>query len=271
MMNRKLDDLLPSPDPVSHRVRLISANWKMNLNHLEAIALVQKLYHLLRPEDFRYAEIAIHPPFTSLRSLQLTFEADRMPFTLGAQNVSDQLSGAFTGEVSAQMLSKLAVGYVIVGHSERRHLFGETSEQVAQKALAVQQAGMRPIVCLGESHEQRESGLTLDVLTAQIDPILNTYPLEALDTIVIAYEPVWAIGSGESADPEVVEGVGRSLRELLRRRVGDEIAARIRLQYGGSVSVGNAREFMSLEDIDGLLVGGASLDAEVFAQLIRAA
>jgi triosephosphate isomerase len=270
-MSRKLDDLLPSPDPVSQRVRLISANWKMNLNHLEAIAMVQKLYHLLRPEDFRYAEIGIHPPFTSLRSLQLTFEADRMPFTLGAQNVSDQPSGAFTGEVSAQMLAKLAVGYVIVGHSERRHFFCETSEQVAQKAVAVQQAGMRPIVCLGESHDQREQGRTLEVLTAQLDPILTVYPLKALDTIVIAYEPVWAIGSGESASPEVVQDVCRSLRELVKQRVGDEIASKIRFQYGGSVNIGNAREFMSLEDIDGLLVGGASLDAEVFAQLIKAA
>lgn len=270
-MSAKLDDLLPNPDPVSRRLRLISANWKMNLNHLEAIAFVQKLYHLLRPEDFRYAEIAIHPPFTSLRSLQLAFEADRMPFTLGAQNVSDQPAGAFTGEVSAQMLAKLAVGFVIVGHSERRSLFGESSELVAEKAVAVQRAGMRPIVCIGESHDEREQNRTLEVLSQQLEPVLTAYPLNALDSIVIAYEPIWAIGSGESANPEDVQEVGRSLRELVSQKVGGDIASKIRLQYGGSVGVGNAREFMSLEDIDGLLVGGASLDAEVFAQLIKAA
>ncbi|WP_298208211.1 triose-phosphate isomerase [Ferrimicrobium sp.] len=268
-MNRKYDDLLPSPDPVSHRLRLISANWKMNLNHLEAIALVQKLYHLLRPEDFRYAEISIHPPFTSLRSLQLSFEADRMPFTLGAQNVSDQASGAFTGEVSAQMLAKLGVGYVIVGHSERRRLFGETSEEVARKAIAVQGTGMHPIVCIGESNDERRAGQTLEVLTHQLDPILSTYPAKDLDGVVIAYEPIWAIGTGESAEPEVVEETGMAIRHLLTERVGAETASRIRLQYGGSVNPGNAHEFMSLGDIDGLLVGGASLDADTFAMLVK--
>lgn len=268
-MSRKYDDLVPNPDPVSNRVRLISANWKMNLNHLEAIALVQKLYHLLRPEDFRYAEISIHPPFTSLRSLQLSFEADRMPFTLGAQNVSDEPSGAFTGEVSASMLAKLGVGYVIVGHSERRRLFGETSEEVARKAIAVQAMGMRPIICIGESSEQRQADQTLQVLTEQLDPVLSTYPVKALEGIVIAYEPIWAIGSGEPADPEVVEEVGGSLRQLLTERVGSATAAQIRLQYGGSVHPGNAHEFMSLGAIDGLLVGGASLDADTFAQLVK--
>ncbi len=270
-MTRKLDDLVAAADPASGRVRLISGNWKMNLNHLEAIALVQKLYHLLRPEDFRYAEVGIHPPFTALRSLQLTFEADRMPFTLGAQNCSDEAAGAYTGEVSAPMLAKLGVGYVIVGHSERRRLFHETSESVARKALAVQQAGMHPIVCIGESAQERAAGMTQEVLTAQLSPVLESYPVGAIDGVVIAYEPVWAIGAGEAADPDAVGEITRAIRAFVSERLGEAVGARIRIQYGGSVNVGNARAFMTLDDVDGLLVGGASLDPDAFALLIKSA
>jgi triosephosphate isomerase len=270
-VSRKYEDFVASPDPITHRVRLISGNWKMNLNHLEAIALVQKLHHLMRPEDFRYAEISLHPPFTALRSLQLSFEADRMPFTLGAQNVSDEPSGAYTGEISASMLAKLGVGYVIVGHSERRRLFGETSELVARKALAVHQAGMRPIVCIGESAKERSDGDTEAVLVAQLTPVLESYPIDALGALVLAYEPIWAIGAGEAAAPEIVGEIARAIRALVEARVGSEIATSMRIQYGGSVTAGNAQALMTIEDIDGLLVGGASLDADSFALLVKSA
>ena len=265
----RTQELTPAPSPVTGRVRLISANWKMNHNHLEAIAAMEKLYHLLRPQQFRYAELSIHPPFVDLRSLQLLFESDRMPFVLGAQNCHQEVSGAYTGEVSAPMLAKLGVGYVIVGHSERRRLFGESAELVAQKAVAVLAAAMVPIVCVGETLKEREAGATAAVIEAQLECVVAAVPLEALPKLVVAYEPVWAIGSGQAASPADASEAAAIVRGVVAKRGGEEASSKVRVQYGGSVSAGNAGMFMAAGGVDGLLVGTASLEPEGYAQLVR--
>jgi triosephosphate isomerase len=268
-MARHLESLVAVPDSASGRTRLIAGNWKMHMNHLEAIAHAERLFHRLRPEDFRYAEIALCPPFTALRSLQLLFESDRMPFFLGAQNVSEHPEGAFTGEISVSMLAKLGVALVIVGHSERRRHFHETSELVAAKAARVVEAGMRAVVCVGEEASARER--REEVLAAQLEPVLKELPVARLGELVIAYEPVWAIGAGTPASPEEIDQATSWLRRHLAEAVGASNASAIRLLYGGSVDVGNARSFTELPEVDGLLVGGASLDADRFAELIKAA
>jgi triosephosphate isomerase len=263
--------IVPEPAKASGRIRIISANWKMNHNHLEAIAVMERLYHALKPEDYRFAELTIHPPFTDLRSLQLLFESDRMPFVLGAQNCHQEDRGAYTGEISASMLSKLGVGYVIVGHSERRAYFHESSELVAAKALAVHRHGMKPIICVGETLEQREAGETNEVVSGQLAPVLSSFPVADFDQVVIAYEPVWAIGTGRAALPEDAEAVVTRIRNDIAKAIGDEIANKIRIQYGGSVNAGNAHDFMSVPGVDGLLVGTASLDPDSYARLIQSA
>lgn len=260
----------PTPQAGSGRVRLVVANWKLHHTHLEAIAFLERLWHLLDADDYRRAEIAICPAFTALRSAQLTIETDGMPYRLGAQDVFWEPSGAYTGEVSVPMLAKLDVRYVIVGHSERRRLFGETDEVVAKKAAAVASGGLVPIVCVGEVAEERDAGVTESVLERQLDAVLATYPAAALGELVIAYEPVWAIGSGTPATPEDAQQVARYVRGLVASRVGEAAASRVRVLYGGSVDVGNAVAFLAESDIDGLLVGGASLDPERFAQLLGA-
>jgi triosephosphate isomerase len=254
----------------SGRVRLVVANWKMHLTHLEAIAYLERLFHLLDAEDYRRAEIVVCPPFTALRSAQLTIETDRMPLGLGAQDVHWEPEGAFTGEVSVGMLAKLDVGYVIVGHSERRRLFGETDDVVARKAQAVAAAGLVPIVCVGETAEERAADETEHRLVAQVEAVLETYPVRALERLVIAYEPVWAIGSGTPASPEDAEAAAAMLRGLVAARTGEPAARALRVLYGGSVDAGNAAAFLAEADVDGLLVGGASLDPERFARLVQA-
>ncbi|MHB8190284.1 MAG: triose-phosphate isomerase [Ferrimicrobium sp.] len=271
MSFRSVADLIARPNPRSGRVRLISANWKMNHNHLEAIATVQKLFHLLRPDDYRFAELSIHPPFTDLRSLQLTFEADRMPFSLGAQNCHEAPSGAFTGEISARMLARLGVAYVIVGHSERRHGFGEGVDLVAKKAAAVAESGMIPIVCVGETATERAANASIEVVQSQLDPVIAALPVADLSRLVIAYEPVWAIGSGTPADPDDAAQMAANIRAFVSDRVGEPISDAIRVQYGGSVGIGNAKSFLEAAGIDGLLIGSASLDAEKYALLIQGA
>jgi len=262
---------VPAPEPApSGRVRLVVANWKMHLTHLETIAYLQQLWHLLEPDDYRRAEIVICPPFTALRSAQLTIDTDAMSFRLGAQDVYWEPEGAFTGEVSVPMLAKLDVSYVIVGHSERRRLFGESDEVVARKASAVLGGGLAPIVCVGETSDERASGDTGAVLARQLDAVLEQAPARELDRMVIAYEPVWAIGSGTPANPEDAEDAAAQLRRRLAESAGDAVAARVRILYGGSVDVGNAASFLGQVDVDGLLVGGASLDPQRFAQLVGA-
>lgn len=242
----------------------------MNLNHLEAIGAVQKLFYTLRPADYNFAEISIHPPFTDLRSLQLLFDSDKMPFALGAQNCHQDSAGAFTGEVSAPMLAKLNVKYVLVGHSERRDLFGETNEVIRVKLEAVFASSMLPILCVGESLTEKEQGATESVISEQVRGAVATQNAERVGRIVFAYEPKWAIGSGIPATTADAVAGAQIIRRAVATLHGEATAKGARVQYGGSVNSANAKELLEEPDIDGLLVGGASLDPESFARIIQA-
>jgi triosephosphate isomerase len=255
----------------SARRRLISGNWKMNINHFETIQVVQKLAYRLKPAVTAEVDVSVHPPFTSLRSAQTVIEADDLPLALGAQNCHWEQSGAFTGEVSAGMLAKLNVRYVIVGHSERRHLMGEDDEVVARKARAVFAAGMTPIVCVGETLDQREAGETEGVVTGQLRSSLEGLSPAQIAALVVAYEPVWAIGTGRNATPEDAQAVCGRIRAEVRSVWSADQAAAVRIQYGGSVNPDNAGPVLAGADIDGLLVGGASLDPDTFAAVVEAA
>ena len=223
------------------RKPLISGNWKMNHNHFEAIQTVQKLAYAIEKDDFEACDISVHPPFTDLRSVQTVLQADNIPVSLGAQNVHQAEKGAFTGEVSAGMLDKLDVKYVIVGHSERRELFGETDEVVNAKATAVLQAGMAPIVCVGETpRSARRAGLKL-ASTEQLAGSLAGFKPEIVEDIVIAYEPIWAIGTGETATPGGAQEMCAHIRSRIGETFGAKAAESVRIQYGGSVKPGNAR------------------------------
>lgn len=251
------------------RTPLISGNWKMNHNHFEAIQTVQKLAYALNPDDYDHVDVSVHPPFTDLRSVQTVLQADDVPIALGAQNVHHEESGAFTGEVAPGMLAKLDVTYVIVGHSERRELFGETDEVVNRKARAVLAAGMTPIVCVGETLDERRAGGAEAKVAGQISGSLAGMNADVVAGIVVAYEPIWAIGTGETATPEDAEQMCAHIRSLIRDQWGDTAADSVRIQYGGSVKPGNAPELMAQPDIDGALVGGASLDADDFARIVN--
>ncbi|HLI53997.1 MAG TPA: triose-phosphate isomerase [Acidimicrobiales bacterium] len=250
------------------RKPLVSGNWKMNLTHLEAINVVQKLNYALDPSDPAHVDVSIHPPFTALRSVQTVLDADDMPMALGAQDVYWEASGAYTGEISAQMLAKLNVSYVIVGHSERRQLFGETDEAVARKAAAVFAAGMTPIVCVGETLAEREDGRTSERVLGQLRAALGPLDAAQAGRLVVAYEPVWAIGTGRNASPEDAEEVCGAIRSTVGSERGAGPADSLRVQYGGSVKADNIAGFMSQPDIDGALVGGASLDPVEFARIV---
>jgi triosephosphate isomerase (TIM) len=251
------------------RKPLISGNWKMNHTHLDAIAVVQKLAYSLFPADYNRAEVSVHPPFTALRSVQTLLDADEVPIALGAQNVHPAESGAFTGEVSPVMLAKLNVRYVIVGHSERREIFGETDEFVSQKLQAVLKHSMTPILCIGETLAEREAGHTGIKVLGQLEAALRGVSPEAAGNVVIAYEPIWAIGTGVMASPADAQAVCSEVRSWLAKHYDMGLASRVRVQYGGSVTPTNIADLMAEEDIDGALVGGASLDAERFAQIVR--
>jgi triosephosphate isomerase len=246
----------------------VSGNWKMHTNHLEALQLVQKLHYALNDHDYGATEVSVHPPFTSLRTIQTAIDADRMHLALGAQNCHYETSGAFTGEISPEMLAKLAVRYVIVGHSERRQLFAETDEVIAAKAAAVVAAGMTPIVCVGETLEQRDAGSAESVVGAQVSGSLATLNAEQVGAAVIAYEPVWAIGTGRTASAEDAQAMCAHVRSVVAERFGAGAADSVRIQYGGSVKPVNAHELLSQPDIDGALVGGASLEADSFARIV---
>lgn len=258
------------PNPRTGRYRLISGNWKMNFNHLEAIQAVQRLNLLLRPADYSYCEVSVHPPFTDLRPIQLLIDSDRMRITLGAQNCHFEPSGAYTGEVSAPMLARLNVSYVIIGHSERRTLFHETDEMVRSKVEAVFRSQMAPIICVGESADEHEKGLTESKLRTQVESAVSFLPADLAERCVIAYEPVWAIGTGTSAKPQDAQLGASVIREVFESIWDSAVASKVRIQYGGSVTPLNAKELMDLEDIDGLLVGSAALDPESFARIIQA-
>jgi len=252
---------------MADRKPIIAGNWKMHYTHLEAIQVVQKTAYRLRDDDYRDVEVVVCPTFTSLRSVQTVLEADEIPIELGAQNVYWEAKGAYTGEISAGMLQKLNVSYVIVGHSERRQHFGETDEDVNRKARTVLRHEMRPIVCVGETLEQREAGETHDHVGAQVRAAFDGVARTQADRCVVAYEPIWAIGTGKNATPDDANSVCAIIRGELRALYGDT-ADDMRIQYGGSVKPGNIRELMATPDIDGALVGGASLDPDDFARIV---
>ena len=251
------------------RTPLISGNWKMHHNHFEAISTIQKLSYLLQKEDFEAVDVSVHPPFTDLRSIQTVLEADDIPIALGAQHCHWEDKGAFTGEVSPAFLAKLNVSYVIVGHSERRELFGETDEMVNKKAKAILKLGMTPIVCCGETLAEREAGETESKVAGQVRAGLAGISAEQVGGLVVAYEPIWAIGTGKTATAEDAQAVCRAVRAVVAEVAGADAAAAVRIQYGGSVKAGNAVELMGQPDIDGALVGGASLVAEDFAAIVQ--
>ncbi|MGH2673800.1 MAG: triose-phosphate isomerase [Actinomycetota bacterium] len=248
---------------------IVAANWKMHKTHLEAIQDVQKLSYLLDKEDTERVEVVMCPPFTALRAVQTIIEADRMPFRLGAQNVHWEDKGAFTGEISPPMLQALRVGYVIVGHSERRQHFGETDANVARKLRAVFRHDMTPILCVGETDEERQAGRATDVVLGQIREDLSKVGADEAARLVVAYEPVWAIGTGKACGPADAGEAIRAIRDALEAIYSTDVAETVRVQYGGSVNAGNIREFMAHPDIDGVLVGGASLDPEELALIVK--
>ncbi len=254
---------------MTDRRDLIVGNWKMNATHLEAIQMVQKLSYRLDSRDYDRVEVVVAPPFTSLRSVQTVIEADRLRIVLGAQNAHWEESGAQTGEISPTMLAKLSVSHVIVGHSERRQGFGEDDEMVAKKARAISDAGMRPIVCVGETLDQREAGEAESVVVSQLVGSLARLDPEALGSSAVAYEPIWAIGTGRTALPDDAGLMAGIIRETVADKVSSEAAAGLRILYGGSVNAGNIKDFMAKTDVDGALVGGASLDPDSFAAIVR--
>jgi len=249
------------------RKPIIAGNWKMYKTHLEAIALVQKLHYLLRPEDYDKVEVVVCPPFTALRAVQTFIEGDNSLIELGAQNCHWENEGAYTGEISPPMVARLKCRYVIAGHSERRQYFGETDEIVNKKAKAIFANGMTPIVCVGESLEQRDAGETESFVEQQVRGSLAGLTADQLKEVVVAYEPIWAIGTGRNAQPSDANQVCGLIRKTVGSMKGDTNA--LRIQYGGSVKPGNAKDFMAEGNIDGALVGGASLDAEDFALIVR--
>jgi triosephosphate isomerase len=248
---------------------IIAANWKMHKTHLEAIRDVQKLSYLLEKGDAERVEVVICPPFTSLRSVQTLIDSDRLGYGLGAQNVHFEEAGAFTGEVSPAMLVALKCEYVIVGHSERRAMFGETDQVVNRKIRAVLAHEMVPILCVGESLQERDAGVTDDTVARQLRADLTSVPIEGAGRIVIAYEPIWAIGTGRNAEPADAGRVVSAIRETLASLYATDVADAVRVQYGGSVTAGNIRDFMAHPEIDGALVGGASLDPEELALIVK--
>ena len=251
------------------RTPLIAGNWKMNINHLEATAVVQKLAFALPKEYYDKVDVAVIPPFTHIRSVQTLVEGDKLAVTYGAQDVSVHESGAYTGEISAGMLAKLGCTYVVVGHSERRDYHAETDELVAAKAAACHQNGLTPIVCVGEKLEVREAGDHVRFVVEQLKGSLAGLAKDQLASTVVAYEPVWAIGTGEVATPEDAQEVCGAIRARLKELYSADVADAVRVLYGGSVKSSNVADIMAKDDVDGALIGGASLKAEEFAAIAR--
>ena len=242
----------------------------MHHDHIEALHLVRDLGLRLKPEDVAQVDVSVHPPFTDLRTVQTLVEKEHLPLALGAQHCSDEDAGARTGEISPRFLARLGTTYVIVGHSERRTLFGMDDATVAATLRAVLRNGMTPVLCVGETGEQRESGQTDGVLEEQVLAALSDLAADVLGGLVVAYEPIWAIGTGKAATAVDAEDACVFIRSLVAKVGGDQAAAAVRLQYGGSVNAENAADFMAEPDVDGLLVGGASLEAAAFTDIIRA-
>ena len=256
--------------PTTGRKPLISGNWKMHHTHHEAIRVVQKLSYALSDGDYDATDVSVHPTFTSLRAIQTLLDADRIPIALGAQHCHWEEKGAFTGEVSPVMLAKLDVRYVIAGHSERRELFAETDEWVNKKVRAILANGMTPIMCVGETLDEREAGGTEGKVSGQVRAGLAGVGAEQVAGLVIAYEPIWAIGTGRNATPDDAQTTIAVIRGVVADAFGKDAAGAVRIQYGGSVKPANAAELLAQPDIDGALVGGASLDPDEFAQIVKA-
>lgn len=249
------------------RKPLIAGNWKMNLNHLEAIALVQKVAFALPDKYFANVDVAVLPPFTDIRSVQTLVDGDKLSVTYGAQDLSPHDSGAYTGDVSGPMLAKLGCTYVVVGHSERRDIHAETDEIVNNKVHAARKHELTPILCVGEQLEVREAGQHIEHTTGQLRAGLQGLRAEEMSEVVIAYEPVWAIGTGRVATASDAEEVCAALRSELATQYGDAIADQVRVLYGGSVKSSNIGELLGCDNVDGALVGGASLDGDEFSKL----
>lgn len=250
---------------------LIAGNWKMNMDHVQGITLLQKLEWTLddAKHSFQRVEVAVFPPFTDLRGVQTLVAGDDLDVVYGAQDLSPFDSGAYTGDISGQFLSRLGCTYVLVGHSERRTLHGESNEVVASKLAAALKHSLQPILCVGEGLEVRQSGDHVNFTLQQLRESLSGYPAESVDKLVVAYEPVWAIGTGEVAGPEDAQEMAAAIRGELVALYGVEAAEGVRVLYGGSVKAASAAALMSEKDVDGLLVGGASLDAGEFANIVR--
>ena len=253
---------------MAKRKPLISGNWKMHHDHLEAIRTIQKLAFRLPSDIYEKVDVSIHPPFTDLRALQTLIDVDKLAIALGAQHCHWDDKGAFTGEVSPQFLAKLNVSYVIAGHSERREVFGETDEWVNKKTKAILAHGMTPIVCVGETLDEREAGGAETKVDGQVRAALAGVDRSAVAALVVAYEPIWAIGTGRTATAADAQAMCAHVRAVVGDVAGADAAAAVRVQYGGSVKHANIAELMACADIDGALVGGASLDADEFASIV---
>jgi triosephosphate isomerase len=252
------------------RKPLISGNWKMHHNHFEAIQTVQKLAFLLTKEDLDAVDVSVHPPFTDLRSVQVTLDDQKATdIALGAQTCHWEDKGAFTGEISPAFLAKLDVTYVIAGHSERRQLLGESDEMVQKKVQAILRHEMTPILCAGETLDERESGTTEAKVVGQVQAGLSGRTADEVGGLVIAYEPIWAIGTGRTATPDDAQAVCALIRATVRNAFGADAADAVRIQYGGSVKPDNIATLMAQPDIDGALVGGASLEPNEFARIAQ--
>ena len=251
------------------RKPLMAGNWKMNLNHLEAIAVAQKLVYSLDDKDYDAVDVAIIPPFTDIRSIQTLIDGDRLRLTYGAQDLSPEASGAFTGDIAGSMLHKLGCTFVLIGHSERRAIHAESDALINRKIKAALANEIIPIFCVGEELAIRESGAHVSHVIRQVRAGLEGFTKPELKKIVIAYEPVWAIGTGKVATPEDAQEVCAAIREEVENIGSAEIASNMRILYGGSVKSSNVAEIMKKSDVDGALIGGASLDPEELAKIVK--
>ncbi|MFG1946675.1 triose-phosphate isomerase [Nonomuraea sp. NPDC048826] len=251
------------------RKPLIAGNWKMNLNHLEAIALVQKMAFALNDKDFDRAEVAVLPPFTDLRSVQTLVDGDKLRIVYGAQDLSAHDGGAYTGEISGAMLAKLGCTFVTIGHSERRQYHREDDDLVNAKVLAALRHSLTPILCVGEGLDVRQEGAHCAHCLGQLEGALRKVTAEQAKSIVVAYEPVWAIGTGEVATPDDAQEVCGVIRQRLAELYDPDVASAVRILYGGSVKSANIAGIMAQPDVDGVLVGGASIDAGEFVKICR--
>ncbi|HTX27744.1 MAG TPA: triose-phosphate isomerase [Streptosporangiaceae bacterium] len=259
----------PRAADAAGKLPLIAGNWKMHENHFEAIALVQKLAFTLTAKDYDWVEVAVLPPFTALRSVQTLIDADKLPISYGAQDLSPFDSGAYTGDISGPMLAKLGCDYVLAGHSERRRYHMESDALINTKVQAALRSGLTPILCVGESAEVRQAGQQIECCVTQLDGGLHGIPASAVAGMVLAYEPVWAIGTGNVATPGDAQEMIGAIRSRISEIHDAETATSVRILYGGSVNPGNVAPIMAQPDVDGALVGGASLDAGQFAQICR--